>query len=541
MIDTIALKFGPVPGGPPLQFCPGTVTVVVGPNNSGKSLLIRELDSLQQGQIPRLIVQDVTLRSIGPAAAKRIEQQVGLVSGQLQLRNCFTNGGMGFNNIEELRRILIDPAQASQLKTLVSFLKLRLDGVTRLNLCNDQGVGDLSAPPSGALAALYRDDAVRGRLRALVLESFGLHLVFDPTSVGQIRLKLSKVPLPHPELERHLTQAAIEFFAGATQVSAMSDGVRAYIGILTAALSVPSLMLLIDEPEAFLHPPLVRSLGKTLATLASERDGIIVAATHSPDFVMGCIQSGKSVNILRLTWEDAVPKARLLASEEVAPLMKDPRLRSAGPISALFYRSAVICESDADRVFYQEVNDRLLTKGHIGIKDCLFTNVQNLQTIRLLMEPLRKMGIPAAAVVDLDLITDSEQRHLYRAAGIPDGMVKTLGQWTGEVREAFERLNLKPKRAGIEALNAADRDVAATLLCTLRQYGIFVVPVGELERWLACFSISGPKSEWLGRMLERLGTDPEDSAYVQAGESDVWGFLTGIAQWVNDSHRKGLC
>ena len=87
----------------------------------------------------------------------------------------------------------------------------------------------------------------------------------------------------------------------------------------------------------------------------------------------------------------------------------------------------------------------------------------------------------------------------------------------------------------------ADRDVAATLLCTLRQYGIFVVPVGELERWLACFSISGPKSEWLGRMLERLGTDPEDAAYVQPDASDVWEFLRSIAQWVNDPHRKGLC
>ena len=462
------------------------------------------------------------------------------MSGQLQLRNCFTNGGMGFNNPQELQRILTDPAQATQLKTLVSFLKLRLDGVTRLNLCNDQGVGDLTAPPSGALAALYRNDVARARLRELVLEAFGLHLVFDPTSVGQIRLKLSKAPLPHPELERHLTRDAIEFFAGATPISAMSDGVRAYVGILTAVLSVNSMILLIDEPEAFLHPPLVRSLGRTLTALAAEREGTIVAATHSPDFVMGCIQSGKQVNILRLTYEDAVPKARLLASEDIHPLMKDPRLRSAAPISALFYRGAVICESDADRVFYQEINERLLDNGDTAIKDCLFANVQNLQTIRLLVEPLRKMGIPTGAVVDLDLITDSEQRHLYRAAGIPDGMVKTLGQWTGEVRVAFERLNLKPKMAGIDALSASDHDVAETLLSTLRQYGIFVVPVGELERWLARFNISAPKSEWLGRMLERLGTDPAEPAYVRPGESDVWDFLRSIALWMNDPNRKGM-
>jgi hypothetical protein len=320
----------------------------------------------------------------------------------------------------------------------------------------------------------------------------------------------------------------------------MSDGVRAYVGILTAALSVNPLVLLIDEPEEFLHPPLVRSLGKTLADLAAEREGVIVAATHSPDFVMGCIQSGKRVNILRLTYEDAVPKARLLASEDIYPLMKDPRLRSAAPISAMFYRGAVICESDADRVFYQEINERLLDGAETALKDCLFANVQNLQTIRLLVEPLRKMGIPTAAIVDLDLITDPEQRHLYRAAGIPDGIVKTLGQWTGEVRAAFKRLNLTPKEAGIGALNADDRDVAETLLSTLGQYGVFAVPVGELERWLPHLNVSAHKSEWLGRMLERLGTDPAGPGYVRPGKSDVWDFLRNIALWVSDPNKKGM-
>jgi hypothetical protein len=75
MIDEIALRFGPIPGAPPLRFCPGTVTVVVGPNNSGKSLLIRELDSFQQHQGPSpAIVEEVIVRSLSPSGAKWIEQ-----------------------------------------------------------------------------------------------------------------------------------------------------------------------------------------------------------------------------------------------------------------------------------------------------------------------------------------------------------------------------------------------------------------------------------------------------------------------------------
>jgi hypothetical protein len=173
MIDEIALKFGPDFGAPPLRFCPGTVTVVVGPNNSGKSSLIRELDSFgQTSGPPRVIVEDVVLRSLSPSAVKWIER-LAPVSGQLQLRNCFSGGGMAFNNLQELQRILTDPAQTAQLKSMVSFLKLQLDGLTRLNLCADQGVGDLTGPPSGALATLYRDDVARNRLRGLVLEASG--------------------------------------------------------------------------------------------------------------------------------------------------------------------------------------------------------------------------------------------------------------------------------------------------------------------------------------------------------------------------------
>src|ERR1700730_4746707 len=150
------------------------------------------------------------------------------------------------------------------------------------------------------------------------------------------------------------------------------------------------------------------------------------------------------------------------------------------------------------------------------------------------------MGIPAAAVVDLDLITNSEQRLLYRAAGVPDGLVKTFGQWTGEVRAAFEQLGVQPKQAGINALKPADRDVASTLLEALEQYGVFVVNVGEVENWLATLGVTGQKREWLGRVIEAMGTDPAAADYLQPQRSDVWEFLRRIARWTSSDSRKGM-
>ncbi|MEV7318237.1 AAA family ATPase [Streptomyces microflavus] len=41
-------------------------------------------------------------------------------------------------------------------------------------------------------------------------------------------------------------------------------------------------LVLLDEPEAHLHPPLLSSFVRALSTLLSERNGVAIAATHSP-------------------------------------------------------------------------------------------------------------------------------------------------------------------------------------------------------------------------------------------------------------------
>ena len=70
---------------------------------------------------------------------------------------------------------------------------------------------------------------------------------------------------------------------------------------MAAILSADHRVMLIDEPEAFLHPVLARKLGVKLTELASERDANVLASTHSADFLMGCVESG-NVKVVRLTY-----------------------------------------------------------------------------------------------------------------------------------------------------------------------------------------------------------------------------------------------
>jgi hypothetical protein len=92
------------------------------------------------------------------------------------------------------------------------------------------------------------------------------------------------------------------------------------------------------------------------------------------------------------------------------------------------------------------------------------------------------MGIPAAAIVDLDIITDKTFNSLLKSAFVPDTLVETWGGQRSRLQEAFGKAGLDAKKAGIEGLPDVDKEVAENLLDNVAKYGVFVVPSGELER-----------------------------------------------------------
>ena len=66
-----------------------------------------------------------------------------------------------------------------------------------------------------------------------------------------------------------------------------------------------------------------------------------------------------------------------------------------------------------------------------------------------------------------------------------------------------------------------------------------MVPVGEVEGWLAPLAVSGKKS-WLIRIFEAMGSDSDGNKYVKPAIRDVWGFIDGVGRWAGDPNRKGL-
>ena len=74
----------------------------------------------------------------------------------------------------------------------------------------------------------------------------------------------------------------------------------------------------------------------------------------------------------------------------------------------------------------------------------------------------------------------------------------------------------------------------------LAEYGIFVVPSGEVESWLQTLPLNRGKSTWLSTIFEAMGEDPNSAAYVRPAAGDVWDFMGSIASWVRNPRRRGV-
>jgi ABC-type cobalamin/Fe3+-siderophores transport system ATPase subunit len=560
-MQRLRFKSGPTTGASPLELDVPTVTILVGPNNSGKSLALREIENWCYGiDEARKVVDDIEVAF--PATDDEIFALLEpFVADPPPDRpaspDVFWIGYPTFRSGQQVQHEEISRSglqrqstrhRLAYLRTAVSRpFTVRLDGRTRFSLADPKPSGDLLKHAQNHLWALIQEDHAREKVRQFTSGAFGLHFVIDATAMRQFRVRMSpRAPSSKVE-EQAFDENARTFHKKAALLTDLSDGVQAFTGLVSAVLSLPHKIILIDEPEAFLHPMLARRLGRNLATVANERDASLLAATHSAEFLMGCIETTPSLRIVRLTYEGTTATSRSVDQADLQQLMSDPLLRSMQALRGLFHRCVVVTEADRDRAFYDEISHRL-QGAQRGIGDALFLNAQNWQTIPRIVNPLRRFGIPAAAVMDFDVITDEQKwQDVHAMLNLSSEDITTLERVRQAVKADLDALPLAAdgrkqyKVIGIAALAGESRKQCEHFLERMASYGLFIVPVGQVEHWLSGLGVaSDPKQTWLMRIFSALGSDPRSPSYVRPAAEDVWSFVDKIGRWADDPQRSGI-
>jgi hypothetical protein len=125
-------------------------------------------------------------------------------------------------------------------------------------LVSAQDRGDLK-DPSNSFARIFIDDPRRAKIREVLHDAFGMYLGIDMSEANQLVLRYGDSP---PPPERRVEDETLHWMSQARHINQMSDGVKAFTGILLELRAGDPRVIVIDEPEAFLHPALAFKLGK---------------------------------------------------------------------------------------------------------------------------------------------------------------------------------------------------------------------------------------------------------------------------------------
>jgi len=404
------------------------------------------------------------------------------------------------------------------------------------------------------------DEDAQRKLGEAFKDTFNMEVRLDYSMLANLYLRVAK---EFPEIPDHPTRAKPIMRTFGT-LDDQGDGFRSFAGVILSILLSKGRVLLIDEPEAFLHPAQARRLGYWVSKFARETDSQIIVATHNAHFLRGVLSSNGEVDVCRLNRQGDITSFQTMSAEQIENLSSSPLLSSQPVLESIFFRGAVVCEADSDRLYYQTV----ATSAH-DEHEVLFLHAHNKQTLKDVVRLLRAASIPCAAIADIDILNSAADlanivesfgcspllEEIERARstiaaeieGCPDKIIlealeNDVREFTRQLeagehslsgaRSALRRIDdgstrwREIKLRGIESLGDSSRATALTLLQRLAEIGLFVVPVGELESWADVGTRR--KKAWIVLALQSLAS--------QGVPDQVSTFIERVIHYAKNEH-----
>lgn len=337
-------------------------------------------------------------------------------------------------------------------------------------------------PPSHPVHFLQDDPGLVHELSDLSEKIFRKSLTLDVLS-GNINLRVGSVAVPAPPVDG-VTPEYRDALTALPKLAEQGDGMRSLLGLLIPIVCSSYSIVIVDEPEAFLHPPQASALGRALAKLAKQKNLQIILATHDRNLLTGLLEHDVDVSVVKLDRREDTTTARQLNNEQLRELWVDPALRYTNALEGLFHRLVVLMEADPDCHFFKAALEHLDADEGSALpsSEVLFVPCGGKAGMAKLARSLKGLDVPIVASPDLDVLNDvAVLKALVRALG---------GDW-----ESFEDLHRKATnqfrqpRAVVSA-----KQVLLAITETLQEKG--EEPFDEEMRRKVCQQLSRGESPW---------------------------------------------
>lgn len=507
------------------------IVIITGPNNSGKSRAIKDVyDYFCSVRTSRIVLKGIDVEFIGSLTESFVRQFY------------VWNGNAFFydnNGLADLHPIF-DSWKYHRMDFLGRIFIEYLTTEGRLQAASTtESINPLRQSPSKPLQALLRHDSIERKLSELFETAFGERLCLDRGLGSQIALVVGTDVTPK-EGEDRVSESFLARLSKMPTVDEQGDGMRSFVGILLHLLSSNKSVTLIDEPEAFLHPTQARILGEMIAQQNKKQ---LLISTHSEDLLKGIIDNGGDrVKIIRITRDGDINPIARLENAQIQTIWNDPILKFSNLLRGLFHKKVIICEADTDCRFYQAIMNIVVDNLGAVRPDVMFTYSGGKERLKVMAAALVPLKVPISIVADIDILDDLDkfkaltdsinipwcdlekdgrvvfeyvqsQRPQLETADVKHEISKLLSPVTDtflpkQVNEGIRRILKhssawgKVKDVGKRFFKGDSYNAYQRLDQKCREYGLFIVPVGQLESFYPAYSSHG--TQWVNAVLETI-------------------------------------
>ena len=550
-----------------LKLKPKKINVIIGPNNSGKSRMLKELRDFLSGDMrdikmietidydypPDLTTldenYDIKNRMTKDFYGNWILRTYSNKSDQLwdlnaTFENYFTRNlnSIGGNWSAFFEDIIKNKEENQFFQYLGSLFFQYLGTEERLTICKMQKNYGLDSNNTNYLTSFKFEEKLLNELADNVKRIFKKDIVLDNQTLGD-RL-VFRVGKNFDYLTGILgnDSGEIRNLFNEDMLDNLGDGLKSYVSTFLSLKAKGNDVLLIDEPEAFLHPPLARQIGELIGEFKDEKQVFI--STHSVEVLKGILSKSSDVNVIRITQPETYKnKINVLDKDVLQNIMQSPLLRVSRILEGLFCEKVVITEAEADELIYQELIEKVFPQSGL-----YFAHGQNKQTLAEIAELYQKIGINYEVITDFDVLRVNEEFNKFmNMMDLDEDEKQNYRRYIGELRNQIDRevvtegLDEEKKKEvlkkqrdkvyhqmGLEYLSDGDlRENIKNLLDTMKKNHVHILRTGELETLFLPFEVeyTHNKSRWIVNAINKITELKKEN--IEAQEI-LYDFLVGI-------------
>jgi len=488
--------------GTTLPLAQDSIVVFTGANNCGKSQVLKDVELCfdEQNKLSPKIITNIENEIIGNMDDHFFETH-------------FYYNNEGYLNIYEhtnwryTKTDIINYWRKKQLPPHLYKLFVKLVN-TKQRLITSQAPRRDSDIESHPIFKLHKSAILSETLSKHFRQAFREDIVVDSNEMRSFPLYVGKAPDP----DAYTMTRRDDYYRAVQEkmhrLDEQGDGMRSFASILLDTFTSDHSIMLIDEPEAFLHPPQARLLGQILAQNNNRQ---LFISTHSEDFLHGLLDAdNNNVTVIRINRKGNINHMCALQNSKIEILWSNPLLRYSNILSGLFHEKVVVCESDYDCLFYQAVMDAIYEAKNEIAPDIMFVHCGGKGRMKDVVRALKALNVTVVAIPDFDIVNEKNTfKPLIEAFGIDwDEHLNVEMTKVYDWLNANQNIKTMIKKTGKNVLNGQAFAAYSEVEKICRSVGLFVVPCGEIE----CFhKIGKEKKDWVYNEIENsnLATDSE--------------------------------